>query len=767
MGKPILTLQGLSKFYTSSQSVVVGLNNINLSFEVGEFVAVTGESGSGKSTLGHVLGGIIPYEGGELLLSGKPTSHYDGSDWEEYRRDKVSFISQSYGILPGSSVLGNIITALLLSGASKKDAKKKALDILHKVELYPFRNRKAAKLSSGQKQRLSIARALAKPSQILIADEPTGNLDAKNSAEIIKLLADAAKDRLVILITHEFSEAEDYVTRKITLRDGKLVSDMKLRDASEESPAKDPRAVEKQSTAEKGSKKKARKKSLVGYIGILQIRMRPIWTTIMIFFFVLTSFSVFAFLGNFIIALDDTSTREYDNSAFRNGDPERIVVTRPDGTDLTEDDFKKLVSIKHVSSLERYGYLADINFPYRQNEDYRSRYTLEDTGESVVPSYRVTESISIVNFNCYQQTVPVLPEGVEFLTAGRLPEKFHEVVMVGGEELIGEKFTLIIQDIKRWNVNALVTVEAEVVGVTDFGEGIYLSDYIGRMVTHVAMSGETQPYFGIRYDETLTDPETGTRTEFKIEEGTYHAAEPYYTRMLYLGKDGVSFTTHDGGSLYLKLSGTHTSTQTAYFEICEADFERIVSKSTGDQISLYIKDYAYTDRVLSAISELGYSAVSPYREGATEVIAELANTRMQTLIICGVVLIVLIALQIIVQRAMFGMQTESYRLLSDIGLTGKTAIRSVYLQVFVFTLLGQCLGFGSVFLLSNLGVERIESITKYLPPDRLILLSLFHIGICMLTAVWIVRALRNRVYPKAVKLCDLSFNEIEGEEEEA
>ena len=137
----LLSLQGLSKFYTTAQSVVVGLNNISLSFQAGEFVAITGESGSGKSTMAHVLGGILPYEGGELLYQGKPTSHYDAADWERYRRDNISFISQSYGILPGCTVLSNVVSALRLSGFSGKIARKRAAEILKKVELWKLRHR--------------------------------------------------------------------------------------------------------------------------------------------------------------------------------------------------------------------------------------------------------------------------------------------------------------------------------------------------------------------------------------------------------------------------------------------------------------------------------------------------------------------------------------------------------------------------------------------------------------------------------------------------
>ena len=313
MEKAILALQNLSKFYTSGQSVVVGLNDVSLSFSRGEFVAITGESGSGKSTLAHVLGGVLPYESGELLLEGKPTSHYDGVEWETYRRDCISFISQNYGILPGSTVISNVISALRLAGMRLGEARKEAEKILRQVELWPMRHRRAARLSSGQKQRLAIARALAKPAPVLLADEPTGNLDAENSAKVIELLAEAAKERLVILITHEFQEAEDLATRHIALQDGKVVMDVELRPAN---------GVEQ----EQPVNKRRRKRLLGGYIARLQLRARPVWCVMMALLFALSAFAVFAFLGTFIVALDDTPTRIYDNSAFRNGDDRRIVV---------------------------------------------------------------------------------------------------------------------------------------------------------------------------------------------------------------------------------------------------------------------------------------------------------------------------------------------------------------------------------------------------------------------------------------------------------
>ena len=145
--KKILTLSEVSKFYTGTQTVVVGLHRISLSFSIGEFVAVTGESGSGKSTLAHVLGGILPYESGEMFFDGKPTSCFGGADREKYRAESVSFISQNYGILPGASVLDNILGALAIAGLPKKEAEARAQEILEEVELSSLASRRAAYLS--------------------------------------------------------------------------------------------------------------------------------------------------------------------------------------------------------------------------------------------------------------------------------------------------------------------------------------------------------------------------------------------------------------------------------------------------------------------------------------------------------------------------------------------------------------------------------------------------------------------------------------------
>ena len=471
----LLELNGVSKYYTGTQSVVVGLNQADLKFRAGEFVAVTGESGSGKSTLAQVICGILPYEAGELLVEGRPTSHYDGSDWERYRREKISYISQNYGILPGSTVLGNVVSALRIAGLDRLQAAQRAEELLKLVELWAFKGRRAAKLSSGQKQRLSIARALAKPAPILVADEPTGNLDSENSEKIIELLAKAARERLVILITHDFQEAEGYATRRIILQDGRVVMDAPLGPEIE---------VARQGACSR------QKKGLSAYITGVQIAGRPVWSILAGLFFALSAFAVFAFLGTFIMNLDDTSTRIYDDSVFLNGDKTRIVVQRLDGGAFTQEDWDKLLTVENAAGLERNSYLSDWQYAWRQDVDYKLHYHAESVGDTMDNTTQQVVSVEMLLGACdFMRTVPQLPQGEEFLTAGRLPETMYEVVLAGEESRIGECFDVYIRDENNMSLGGYVKLNVTVVGTTDRGSGLYFGEEMSRVVNNYVLWG--------------------------------------------------------------------------------------------------------------------------------------------------------------------------------------------------------------------------------------------------------------------------------------
>src|SRR5690554_1041547 len=225
----LIKLENISKYYKSGDGVSVGMQKVSLDFNIGEFVAVTGESGSGKSTLLNVISGLDTYEDGELFIQNEETSHFTMKDWENYRSKYIGFIFQNYNIIDAYSVYENVLLALEIQNYPKKLRKKRALELIEKVGLLSHKNHKASKLSGGQKQRCVIARALAKDCPIIVADEPTGNLDSESSKQVIDLLHDIAKDKLVIVVTHDFDQVKSYATRKIKMHDGEVVEDRKFK----------------------------------------------------------------------------------------------------------------------------------------------------------------------------------------------------------------------------------------------------------------------------------------------------------------------------------------------------------------------------------------------------------------------------------------------------------------------------------------------------------------------------------------------------------
>ncbi|MBQ8625098.1 MAG: ABC transporter ATP-binding protein, partial [Agathobacter sp.] len=234
MEKVRIRLEGISKSYYAKTAVTQALRKVNLTFQMGEFVAITGESGSGKSTLLNIIGGMDTFDDGEMYVDGQPTFQYDDEDWEEYRRNKIGYVFQDYSLIGHYTVLDNMMSGLLIMGESRESAERISRHYLKLVGLEGYELHKATELSSGQKQRLSIARALAKNTGIIVADEPTGNLDSETGEQIIALLKELSKERLVIMVTHNYEQAAAYVTRKIRIHEGEIVVDVPVNEDKEE-----------------------------------------------------------------------------------------------------------------------------------------------------------------------------------------------------------------------------------------------------------------------------------------------------------------------------------------------------------------------------------------------------------------------------------------------------------------------------------------------------------------------------------------------------
>ena len=221
----MLRLVDITKVYQAGNNKVNAVNGVSLNFRKNEFVSILGPSGSGKTTLLNIIGGLDHYTSGDLFIAGKSTKKYKDRDWDKYRNLRVGFIFQSYNLIPHQSVLANVELALTISGVGKEERRQRAIEALDKVGLHDQINKKPNQLSGGQCQRVAIARALVNNPEILLADEPTGALDTKTSKQIMDLIAEIAKDRLVIMVTHNPELAEEYSSRIIRLLDGKINDD--------------------------------------------------------------------------------------------------------------------------------------------------------------------------------------------------------------------------------------------------------------------------------------------------------------------------------------------------------------------------------------------------------------------------------------------------------------------------------------------------------------------------------------------------------------
>lgn len=380
----IIKLKNVSKFYYSKGVIASGFSKVNLSFDIGEFVAITGESGSGKSTLLNVISGLDSYEEGEMYINGEETSHYTEKDFEDYRRKYVGNIFQNFNLVNSYTVYQNIELVLLLNGKRKREIKQEVIDLIKKVDLYKFRNTKVSKLSGGQKQRVAIARALAKDTPIIIADEPTGNLDSKSARGVIKLLSEISKYKLVIVVTHNFEQVEEYVTRKIKMHDGRILEDKKIKDI------------------EKIEDKKNQKYKDITNINKFKLGIRNAFNILPKFLLI---FLVYLFITVSIIS-EYASFKEQEyiesksgsNYVFSNISDKRIILKK-NNNPFTDEDYKKINDLDNIDYIVKNDLILDTEISITDDENYWISGSVND----------------IENFK-------------EKLDVGRLPKNSNEII---------------------------------------------------------------------------------------------------------------------------------------------------------------------------------------------------------------------------------------------------------------------------------------------------------------------------------------------------
>lgn len=344
----MIKLVNVSKYYTSKTTIVQALKSINLELNLGEFVAITGESGSGKTTLLNIISGMDTYEDGDVYINDKVITLDEERFLENYRKNDIAFIFQDNNLIDSYTVFKNVETALVIQGVNKKDRIKKVVEIIEKVGLSKRIHHRATKLSGGERQRVAIARALAKDAKIIIADEPTGNLDSKSADDVLNLLSELAKDKLVILVTHNYPQVEKYVTRKIRLFDGLIIEDRIIN-----TPTITP------TTKSEEIKINDFQKSLIlssfNFFG--QVK-RAFFITLITFGLVFFVFSIYSYP----LLLNDPLVEEFN---YLNAYQERLIVKRKDNLPLTDADYTFLKNEKRISEVIKEDMVLDARLSFR------------------------------------------------------------------------------------------------------------------------------------------------------------------------------------------------------------------------------------------------------------------------------------------------------------------------------------------------------------------------------------------------------------------
>jgi len=698
----MVVLQNISKYYYTDTSVTLALRKIHLEFCKGEFVAITGESGSGKSTLLNVISGMAGYDEGEMFYDDEPTFQYDADEWEEFRRNRIGFVFQDYNLIGHYSALQNVVSALLIMGIEEKEAEERAMFYLEKVGLKGFEKQRASELSSGQKQRLSIARALAKETEVIVADEPTGNLDSGTGEQIIHLLNELSKDRLVLMVTHNFEQAAPYVSRKIRLHDGEVVEDVQMNEKEKDSEAEEEVL---QGEEEKGivSPDKVIQKRTAKIFARLNVRTQPGRAFLFRIFLLMTSVVSFIFIGQLFKNADDTGTRDYDNTIFLQKNDSRLSVSRKDGEAITKEDIKRMKSVHNVVLADLYDYANDINYYAEKDKDYHFNYGAEgietedyewDTG--TLSSLHTEEIPVFDNKSKFMKSIYCIEK--DDLAAGRMPEKRDEIVLYS-------------EDKKKLGQEIEIFFNAEnITGAQNY----YHSDF---KIVGLLKEKTSQIYFHGDLCHMLSAPADGDQISMKYfydaKAGTYQGSNQFYLVIndemedgmearvscnyqvpamgyefysvpvekavpgdnviwikLNKGRKGISkeLAELDGEEMSIHVGMDEFNNQSgAYLEVPQSVFDMFYPRKSL-QASVYIKNYAKTDSVIRKLDKMGYTAISTFRISSAEYNPDKVMARLTFIAISAGILLALFIVGILILRALMKIKIKDFLVFKSMGM---------------------------------------------------------------------------------------------------
>lgn len=655
----LISLRKVSKYYYNKNNISCGFSKINLDLDISEFVVITGESGSGKSTLLNVISGLDSYEEGELYINGCETSHYNEVDLERYRRKYIGNIFQNFNLVNSYTVYQNIELVLLLNGYRKKDIRKKIINVIDMVGLTKYKNTKASKLSGGQKQRVAIARALVKDTPIIVADEPTGNLDAQSAKSIMKLLSEIAKDKLVVIVTHNYDQVSEYATRKITMSDGRIIEDKKIKDTE----FKEIVPIDYKNIT-------FINKTLLGLRNTFNIKTKFILLLLVYFFLTVLVFSSYSSIRK----IDNDNQFVGYNAYFKNTSINRIIINKKDKTAFSNEEFTTLRGLKNVKNLVENDLFLDISVNLN-GENYGFYGPLDDIS-----------NISKVDI-------------------GRMPSNEKEVVIAGNpddymisdlqESILNDNYSITDMDV------SVISDSIKVVGII-YDKKINSYDYvlytpksiisIAQKLNNVKRSNSELTINGKVYtDKSQTllykiIPKDGISMGDAIVSDTFN---PF----CYKEKcEGTSFNLHIKNSYYEEsinfvprivfnqnTFNKYTSiSKDLYYDysntifISNDDYNKLFAKESY-QASIFVKNIKSIDKTEQELNRLGYNTYV-IKDMIVNVDEELLGiTRLFRVISFVISIIVLFFISYFIIRIILKSRNTYYSIIRILGSTRATA----------------------------------------------------------------------------------------------
>lgn len=725
----MIELHNVSKFYSNKDTVSTGFSKVDLNLDMGEFVVITGESGSGKSTLLNVISGLDSYEEGELFIAGEDTSGYRTEDYERYRKKYIGNIFQDFNLVNSYTVYQNVELSMMLSGMPRSEQKQNIPEYIEMVDMTEYTKTKASKLSGGQKQRVAIARALAKNAPVIVADEPTGNLDSASAEKVMETLHRISSDRLVVIVTHNYEQAAPYVTRKITMHDGRIIEDKKIQpvagDLSEDTVVRRKGRSRRSPFAEAPVYRKMSAGSQLR-LGVRNTFNLPAKFILLLLVYLFVTAAVLSQYASTKQALHSNDLMGYNNY-FTDTSPERLILTKKDGSAFTTSDYESLQKMDNADYIIKGDAGIDTGIMFESDD-------IDISG----PMYPVS---------CLKEKP----------TIGRLPKKDTEVVLVADPEcysydaikemdkkILGKKYYIdALNSLAMQGDDRLIKDKVTVVGVVLLSEDagrssngnvmIYVTDNVAARVlvkTAAASSAVTLDFSGTKSDYSGMQVVYPSK---KVPKGEVYISEDqayqFYEEGAARGKTmGLHVKNHyfeesrdfrigqvfkaDNIRSLLGLSKNNYDEYTSNVYINPSDYNKIFNQGNF-QSSFFMKDEKLSDSTVKSLESAGYK-VLVIKDTFTDATGGYAFIlRMFSMVRLALEFIVLFFISYAVIRLIMRSRNSYYSTLRILGASRKNTDNILRIEL----LLMMAISYGGVLVGSNLvrrGIVAVPAVNERL-----------------------------------------------------